>query len=389
MPHSTANNFTLNLYLDLTFLCGKGTFFLFRSEFKVLKIIENFHFYKNFCAAMQNSEIRVLMKYEFHRGTTTAQTARNINDVFGTEVTSQQTVSRWFMKFRSGNFDLTNEPRGRPETQVDNDYLKAVVEANPRQSASELSLIFSVTKKTILTHLAEIGKVKKLDKWVPHELSDIQKERRLEACVSLLCRYNNDPFLNRIVTCDEKWILYDNTRRSSQWLDQDEPPKHCAKKHLHQKKLMVSVWWSNAGVIHHSFMKPGESITADVYCRQLTEMMRQLTVKQPRLVNRSAPLLLHDNARPHTAQVTLAKLQEFELETLRHPPYSPDLAPTDYHFFHLDNFLVGKTFNSDEAVKAAFQEFIDSRPAGFYSRGINELPVKWQKCIDNSGAYFD
>ncbi|XP_066147651.1 uncharacterized protein [Euwallacea fornicatus] len=55
-------------------------------------------------------------------------------------------------------------------------------------------------------------------------------------------------------------------------------------------------------------------------------MLRQLTVKQPRLVNRSTPLLLHDNARSHTAPVTLAKLQELELETLRHPPYSPDLG---------------------------------------------------------------
>ena len=39
-----------------------------------------------------------------------------------------------------------------------------------------------------------------------------------------------------------------------------------------------------------------------------------------------------------------------------------------------------------EAVKAAFREFVDSRPAGFYSRGTDELPVKWQKCIDDGGA---
>ncbi|EZA53514.1 Histone-lysine N-methyltransferase SETMAR [Ooceraea biroi] len=59
------------------------------------------------------------------------------------------------------------------------------------------------------------------------------------------------------------------------------------------------------------------------------------------------PILLHDNARPHTARLTVAKLQELELETLRHPPYSPDLSPTDYHFFrNLDNLLVGKFFNN-------------------------------------------
>ncbi|EYB85730.1 hypothetical protein Y032_0292g1585 [Ancylostoma ceylanicum] len=80
-------------------------------------------------------------------------------------------------------------------------------------------------------------------------------------------------------------------------------------------------------------MKPGESITADVYCSELEEMMRKLAIKHQRLVTRDKPILLRDNARPHVAKATLLKLQEMELETLCHPAYSPDLAPTDYHFF--------------------------------------------------------
>jgi len=56
-------------------------------------------------------------------------------------------------------------------------------------------------------------------------------------------------------------------------------------------------------------------------------MMQKLKEKQSRLINRSTPILLHDNARPHTAQMTVAKLQELELELLHN---TPDLAPTDY-----------------------------------------------------------
>jgi hypothetical protein len=77
-------------------------------------------------------------------------------------------------------------------------------------------------------------------------------------------------------------------------------------------------------------------------------------------------------------------------ECLRHSPHSPDLAPTDYYFFpNLDNFLQEKKFNSDGAVKITSKDFIDSRPNGFFSKGINELPMRWQKCIDNDGSYFD
>lgn len=109
---------------------------------------------------MERLEIRTIMKYEFLRGTTALQTARNINSVFGSSVTTQQTVSNWFAKFRTGNFDLTNEPRGCPESKVNNDELKVTVESDPSQRAYELSLEFGVSKETVLTHLAQIGKVK-------------------------------------------------------------------------------------------------------------------------------------------------------------------------------------------------------------------------------------
>ena len=58
-----------------------------------------------------------------------------------------------------------------------------------------------------------------------------------------------------------------------------------------------------------------------------------LQKRRPALVNRRGPILLHDNARPHVARLTVQKLTDLGYETLRHPPYSPDLSPTDYHFF--------------------------------------------------------
>ncbi|GFT24189.1 planarian mariner-8 gene [Nephila pilipes] len=109
---------------------------------------------------MEISEIHVLMKYEFIRGATTRQAVANINSVFIIQVATNATVDRWFKKFRSGDFDLSNEPRGRPKTQVDNDVLKTTVKANFCQSARELSIMYNVSKQTILTHLEQIGKVK-------------------------------------------------------------------------------------------------------------------------------------------------------------------------------------------------------------------------------------
>ena len=63
---------------------------------------------------------------------------------------------------------------------------------------------------------------------------------------SSLSLCNKEPFLDQIVTCDEKWILYDNQQWLAQWLDQEEAPKHFPKSNLHHKKVMVTVWWPAA-----------------------------------------------------------------------------------------------------------------------------------------------
>ena len=61
----------------------------------------------------------------------------------------------------------------------------------------------------VIWHLKQIGKVEKLDKWVPHELTKKKKNHCFEVSSSLIV-CNNKPFIDWIVTCDKKWILYDN-----------------------------------------------------------------------------------------------------------------------------------------------------------------------------------
>ncbi|RLU14883.1 hypothetical protein DMN91_012770 [Ooceraea biroi] len=109
---------------------------------------------------MEKSKIRVIYEYEFRRGTTVSETARNINAVFGEGSTTKATVGNWFKNFRDGDFSLANEPRGRPKTKVDNDHLRAVVESDPSQSTRELASIFNVSIPTILVHLAAIDTLK-------------------------------------------------------------------------------------------------------------------------------------------------------------------------------------------------------------------------------------
>ncbi|KAJ0183177.1 hypothetical protein K1T71_001153 [Dendrolimus kikuchii] len=114
---------------------------------------------------MENLKYRIIYEYEFHRGTSATETARRINDVYGGGVAKENIVRFWFQRFRSGNFDLQKKPRGRTEAEVDNAELKAIVEADPSQTMSEIAAGCGVSDKTVLIHLKQIGKVKKLERW--------------------------------------------------------------------------------------------------------------------------------------------------------------------------------------------------------------------------------
>jgi hypothetical protein len=59
-------------------------------------------------------------------------------------------------------------------------------------------------------------------------------------------------------------------------------------------------------------------------------------------------LFLHYNAPAHRALATQKKLAYLGFQFIDHPPYSPDLAPSDYHLFPgLKKQLKGRQFSSD------------------------------------------
>ena len=99
-------------------------------------------------------------------------------------------------------------------------------------------------------------------------------------------------------------------------------------------------------------------------------------------------LLLHDSARLHSAHATIDALETLKFEVLSHPPYCPDLALSDFHFFpHLKRDLKGTHFTSDDEVKQAVTSWIKRRTSEFFIEGMRKLVLRWEKCIERQGNY--
>ncbi|PIO71063.1 hypothetical protein TELCIR_07048 [Teladorsagia circumcincta] len=92
-----------------------------------------------------------------------------------------------------------------------------VFETNRHITTREIGERLDVSKSTIHEHLMELGFVERLDVWVPHKLSERNLMDPVSVCDSLLKRNENEPFPKRMVTGDEKWIVYNDVERKRSW----------------------------------------------------------------------------------------------------------------------------------------------------------------------------
>ena len=164
-----------------------------------------------------------------------------------------------------------------------------------------------------------------------------------------------------------------------------------AKPNIHGSKIMLCIWWDQLGVVYHELLKPSETITGDRYRTQLMRLSRALKDKRPQYSERhDKVILLHDNARPHVARVVKTYLETLKWEVLPHPPYSPDVAPSDYHLFRsMAHDLAEQHFRSYEDVKKWIDSWIASKDEQFFRRGIRTLPERWEKVVASDGHYFE
>ena len=113
---------------------------------------------------------------------------------------------------------------------------------------------------------------------------------------------------------------------------------------------MLTLFWDERGVISEHYMPRGNTVNSAAYADLLKNHLRPAINSKRRGLLSTGVLLQHDNARPHTARWTVATIQGLSFECLPHPPYSPDLAPSDFHVFGpLKEAMGGKSFRSDES----------------------------------------
>ncbi|GFV24580.1 HTH_48 domain-containing protein [Trichonephila clavipes] len=93
----------------------------------------------------------------------------------------------------------------------------------------------------------------------------------------------------------------------------------------------------------------------------------------------------------HTNSPVRAKAKRtISTRKIYHPPYSPVLAPSDFHLFrHLKEFLGGKRFDTADEVKEEARDWLSSQAADVYDLSIQKLVERYDKCLNKYGKYVE
>jgi len=137
-------------------------------------------------------------------------------------------------------------------------------------------------------------------------------------------------------------------------------------------KFLASIFWDQDGILLIDYLPRGHTINAEYYSSLLVQSKDILKEKRRGQVTMGV-LFLHDNAPAQRALATQTKLGYLGFQCLDHPPYSPDLAPSDYHLF------------ADAEIIAAAETWLDGQHSEFFLSGMQKLEQRAKNCIELRG----
>ena len=170
-------------------------------------------------------------------------TTCNISNIFGPGTADEHTVQWWFKKFCKGDESLEDEECSVQLSEADNDQLRAWLKRILLQLPKKLP------KNSMSTILWSFGNWSKLEKW----------KSLIGGCLISWPQIKNIIVLKCVVfsysvqqQCTTSQLDFD-----MQW--KVDCIRQLVSQTCTQMRVMVTVWWSAAHLIHYSFLNPWQN----------------------------------------------------------------------------------------------------------------------------------
>ena len=121
----------------------------------------------------------------------------------------------------------------------------------------------------------------------------------------------------------------------------------------------------------------GQTVKKEYYVEFLREFKKRFRRKRPELFKSGEWHFHQDNAAVHNSTLVIDYLTKMAIKTVRHPPYSPDVAPCDFCLFpKLKEKLRGCRYETIEEMKEAVTKVIDTLTQEDFHEAFRKL-LEW------------
>jgi histone-lysine N-methyltransferase SETMAR len=324
----------------------------------------------------ERKEFRSVIKYLFVKGLSGKEIFADMVKTLGDQCPSYAIIKNWVAEFKRGRSDVKDEHRsGRPISVTTPGNIGSVhdmILENRRIGLTRITETLHISYERVF-HIVhhDLGMSKLAAKWVPKCLNADQKRVRLTMSEEMCHCFEEDSsnFLDRLVTMDETWVHHydpETKEQSKEWKHAGSPRPKKFRAQKSAGKVLASVFWDKDGIILLYFLEQGRTITGAYYSELLNKLHKKIREKRRGKLAKGV-LFLQDNAPAHKSFNALQKLHEIGFELIDHPPYSPDLAPSDYYLFpKLKKHLKGAKFSTNNEVICAVENWFADQDTVFF-----------------------
>ncbi len=338
---------------------------------------------------------RININFCVKLGWTLDDTFLSLKHVYGGECLHRQTVHFWYNSFVNGRTRLVDqfrEPKRRTGRSLANiQVVKMAIEGDRTLTLAALQRQTGLSYHNVQRILTkDLHLRRRSARFVPAALTPNHLCQCLECSQLMLRNIRRTPsVLKKIVTMDKTWVYMYNPEskvQSSQWLERLAPRSVKPRRPRAIGKCLLVTFCDWRGMVHHEYVR-SRTVNTPLFIQILGRFEAALKRKCP-----CKRYYLHlDNASPHTARDTRLHMLFTGLRTLVHPPYSPDLVPSDFWLYPwLKRGLKGRWFNSLDDLETAVDEEIGSIATAEYTECFtHKWPMRWARCVFRDGDYFE
>jgi len=140
-------------------------------------------------------------------------------------------------------------------------------------------------------------------------------------------------------------------------------------------------FFDQKGIVHKEFVPPGQTVNAAFYVKVLKSLQENVRRKRPDQWRNNTWLLHRDNAPAHTALLIRRFLTDNNMTVVPHPPYSPDLEPSDFFLFpELKMKLKGRRFQTLEEIQAESHAILNTLRENDFQECFKNWQRRWDRC---------